>query len=243
MAWLFRRFRGTCPFSHHHSSRFRKPPSHPGRSAFPSPVGSSSFPWRTFPRTPRLKHSPAYPPWVHSYNSSSTLLGSTTALSGTASRRWSQLMPATYREPLCPPRVLLGTGRGQPRLGRRYPPLFAHIGSCAPPKPSRRLSSRLYDESLQVAASLLLGVGGSRRCLHNPCIGAWPLTPPRFLSASTRFFLRNIGLTNEVSRSAREITSIQCNFNMGGLLGAAGISLCSGSYARLAPRLHPPQWL
>ena len=83
---------------------------------------------------------------------------------------------------------------------------------CAPPKPSRRLCSRLYDESLQVTASPLLGVGGSRRYLHNPCIGAWSHTPPRLLSASTRFFLRNIGLTIEVSRSAREIYSMLCNF-------------------------------
>jgi hypothetical protein len=103
--------------------------------------------------------------------------------------------PPLTESPFCPPRVLLGAGRGQPRLGRRYPALFARIGSSAPPKPSRRLSSRVYGESLQVPASLLLEVGGSRRYLHNPCIGAWPYTPPRFLSASTRFFLRNIGLT------------------------------------------------
>ena len=141
-------------------------------------------------------------------------------------------MPATYREPLCPPRVLLGTGRGQPRLGERYPPLFAHIGSCAPPKPSRRLCSRLYDESLQVTASPLLGVGGSRRYLHNPCIGAWSHTPPRLLSASTRFFLRNIGLTIEVSRSAREIYFHALQLRMNELLGAVDIPLCSGSHAR-----------
>ena len=79
MAWLFQRFRGTCPFSHHHSSRFRKPPSHPGRSDFPSPVGSSSFPQRTFPGLPRFKHSPAYTPWRQGYTSSSTPLEISTA--------------------------------------------------------------------------------------------------------------------------------------------------------------------
>ena len=41
-AWLCRRFRFTCPFSLVHNSRFRKLPSHPGRSDFPSPVGGSS---------------------------------------------------------------------------------------------------------------------------------------------------------------------------------------------------------
>ena len=161
-----------------HSPRFHKPPSHPGRSDFPRPVGSSSFPQRTFPNTPKLKHSPAYAPWVHSYTSSSTSLGINIALPGTESRRCSHVVPATYREPLCPPQVLLGTGRGQPRLGRRYPTIFAHIGSCAPPKSFRRLSSRVYGESLQVAASLLLEDGGSRRYLHNPCMGAWSPTPP-----------------------------------------------------------------
>ena len=38
-AWLCRRFRFTCPFSPCHSPRFLRPPSHPGRSDCPSPVG------------------------------------------------------------------------------------------------------------------------------------------------------------------------------------------------------------
>ena len=142
---------------------------------------------------------------MHSYAFSSTSLGCNIALPGTESRRCSQTVPATYREPLCPPRVLLEAERGQPRLGRRYPALFARIGSCAPPKSSLRLSSRLYGESLQVAASLLLEVGGSQRYPHNPCIGAWPHTPPRSLGALTRFFPRDIGLTSRIIRSAHEI--------------------------------------
>ena len=63
------------------------PPSHPGQSDFPSPVGSSSFPQRTFPSTPKLKHSPAYAPGVHSYTSSSTSLEFNIALPGTESGR------------------------------------------------------------------------------------------------------------------------------------------------------------
>ena len=212
MAWLFQRFRGTCPFSHHHSSRFRKPPSHPGRSDFPSPVGSSSFPQRTFPGLPRFKHSPAYTPWRQGYTASSTPLEISTANLALSPDGAPVRCPPLTESPFARRGVLLGTGRGQPRLGKRYPPLFAHIGSCAPPKHSRRLCSRLYDESLQVTASPRLGVGGSRRYLHNPCIGAWSHTPPRLLSASTRFFLRNIGLTIEVNRSAREIYSMLCNF-------------------------------
>ena len=61
-AWLFRRFRFSCPFSLLHNPRFRKPPSHPGRSDFPSPVGSNSFPRRIFPYSPKIKHSSACTP-------------------------------------------------------------------------------------------------------------------------------------------------------------------------------------
>jgi hypothetical protein len=56
----------------HHRSRFRKPPSHPGRSDFPSPVGGSNFPWRTFPCDPKLKPQLAYAPWSQGYIPSST---------------------------------------------------------------------------------------------------------------------------------------------------------------------------
>jgi hypothetical protein len=50
-----------------------QPPSHPGRSDFPSPVGGSSwFPQGTFPQQPKLKHSSAYTPDRHGYNPGST---------------------------------------------------------------------------------------------------------------------------------------------------------------------------
>jgi len=42
MAYLFRRFRCTCPSSHLHSPRLHKPPCDPGRSVFPSPVLASA---------------------------------------------------------------------------------------------------------------------------------------------------------------------------------------------------------
>jgi hypothetical protein len=45
-----------------HGSRYRKPPSHPGRSDFPSPVGSHGFPRSTFQVRVRSKHSPACTP-------------------------------------------------------------------------------------------------------------------------------------------------------------------------------------
>jgi len=50
-----------------------QPPSHPGRSDFPSPVGGSShFPQGTFPCQSKLKHSFAYTPDRHGYNPGST---------------------------------------------------------------------------------------------------------------------------------------------------------------------------
>ena len=49
----------------------------------------------------------------------------------------------------------------------------------------------------------LLEGGGSRRYLHNPCMGAWVRTPPRLPGACTRFFPGNFGLTHGKKRSAR----------------------------------------
>ena len=77
----------------------------------------------------------------------------------------------------------------------------------------------------------LLEVGGSRRYLHNPCIGAGTLTPPRPSGALARFFPVGIGLTLEVTRSARENIPA-CDFTRGRFLGAAVIPSCSGSHAR-----------
>ena len=50
----------------------------------------------------------------------------------------------------------------------------------------------------------LLEDGGSRRYLHNPCVGAWTHTPPRPLGALARFFPRGNGLTVQVISSTRE---------------------------------------
>ena len=52
----------------------------------------------------------------------------------------------------------------------------------------------------------LLGVGPSRRYLHNLCVGAWTLTPRRLFGALTRLFPKNIGLTLDLRGSARSDT-------------------------------------
>jgi hypothetical protein len=72
--------------------------------------------------------------------------------------------------------------------------------------------------------------GASRRYLHNPCIGAWTRTPPRSPGALTRFFPEDIGLTSDLTRSARETIPAK-QLQQGVAYEAAVIPLCSGSHA------------
>ena len=71
--------------------------------------------------------------------------------------------------------------------------------------------------------------GGSRRYLHNPYIGAWTRTPPRSPGALTRFFPEDIGLTSDLTRSARETIPAK-QLQQGVAYEAAVIPLCSGSH-------------
>ena len=63
---------------------------------------------------------------------------------------------------------------------------------------------RLIRQVLAGCCEPLLQVGGSRRYLHEPCIGAWTPTPPRSAGALTRFFPADIGLIARFTGSARE---------------------------------------
>ena len=115
-------------------------------------------------------------------------------------------------------------------LRGNYPSFIAPTGSCAPPLPSRDFRLPLYRKSLQVATSPCWQRGGSRRYLHNPCIGAWTRTPPRSPGAFTRFFPEDIGLTLDLTRSARETLPAK-QLPQGVAYEAAVIPLCSGSHA------------
>ena len=64
-----------------------------------------------------------------------------------------------------------------------------------------------------------------------------PAAPLRCFS---RFFPKGIGLASDVTSSARQKITSQCNFSDAALLGAAVIPLCSGSHTCSTPRLHPP---
>jgi hypothetical protein len=90
--------------------------------------------------------------------------------------RWYRPTTAMCREHLCPkPGVTCFWHDVLHHVGGRYPSFIAHTGSCARPKPSRRLRFNYYDGPLSRRAGL--GDGPSRYYLCNPCVGAWTPTP------------------------------------------------------------------
>lgn len=73
-------------------------------------------------------------------------------------------------------------------MGRNYPSAVTTSSSCARPKSSLSLGFPLVPKVFAGYSESLLEVGPSRRCLCDPCIGAWVLTPPRLCGAIIRFF-------------------------------------------------------
>ena len=117
-----------------------------------------------------------------------------TVWSGSVSRHVFMASPATYREPLRPHGCYPSRGDVQRLLGQHYPAFVARIGSCAPPNASSQLCNVLFRLVFAGCCKPLLVEGGSRRYLHDLCVGAWTRTPPR-LSSASRSFLESIGLT------------------------------------------------
>ena len=91
-------------------------------------------------------------------------------------------------------------------IREHYPSFIAHTGSCARPKPSRRLRLSLIRRVFAGCRQSLLGVGPSRHYLCNPCVGAWTPTPQCSPGALTRFFPKDNGLTSDVTSSAHQTT-------------------------------------
>ncbi len=108
------------------------------------------------------------------------------------------------------------------------------MDSCAPPNSSSRLCYVLLRRVFAGCCEPLLEDGGSRRCLHSPCVGAWTRTPPLPPGAFARFFPGGIGLTFRTTRSAHEIP-LQCNFNRETLSG-----LQSFLYVQAPTLARPP---
>ena len=126
------------------------------------------------------------------------------------------------------------------RLEGRYPLVVARTSSCARPPPSPRLGSRLAHGVFAGSRQSLLGDGPSRHYLCDPCVSARTPTPPRSSAAHIRFFAEDTGLTPR-RRVRRAKLPRHSNFGGKPNFEAAVIRLSSGSYARSAPRLLPPQ--
>ena len=97
-------------------------------------------------------------------------------------------------------------------IDRHYSIFFAHMGSCARPKPSRSLGLSPVPRVFAGCCVPLLGVGLSRRYLLNLSLGAWTRTPPRSSGARARFFPDDIGLTSVSTGSARRNIHHDSNF-------------------------------
>ena len=117
--------------------------------------------------------------------------------------------------------------------------------------------SRFYSDQCVFAGCCksLLGDGLSRHYLRNPCVGAWTPTPQRPFSAFARFFLKDNGLTLDVTGSARQIcpcnaTSTGNSFSRLRFDRLTALSTVEGQSFRYVqaptlarpPRLHPPLW-
>jgi hypothetical protein len=182
-----------------------QPPSHPGRSDFPSPVGGSSyFPKEPSHGDPRLKHSPAYIPGRDGY-----ILGSASREvardSGSRSGRVAFPMPATHREPLCPEDGVTLSRNSVPALFQpALPDLHRSYRLMRQAKILPPASVSLFRQVFAGCYEPLLEDGPSRRHLHGPCTGAWVRTPPRPNGVLVRFFPLGIGLPLGSRGSARE---------------------------------------
>ncbi len=226
----------TCTFSvcaagssFRHSSRFPKPPSHPGRSDFPSPVGSqrsscvlSAQPspidrgFSARPPTPlirlvyfaesprlRLPHAQAQSPALVSSLRAIAVPRAPSPLQGVTPR--SVPLPATEID-----------------VTRSSALVRAHAPSQNPPVAS---VCRLVPRVLAGCGAPLLGVGPSRRYLLNLSLGAWTRTPPRFSGALARFFPDNLDLTSVSTGSARWNLHHHRHFSDGHLVRGCSHSL------------------
>jgi hypothetical protein len=83
------------------------------------------------------------------------------------------------------------------------PCVIAHTGSCVSPQPSSCLGRTLGHQVCAGCGQPLLGGGPSRRCLCVSFPACLDPSPGGSWSASTRFFLHDIGLPLVRTRSAR----------------------------------------
>jgi hypothetical protein len=119
-----------------------RPPCHPGRSHFTSPVGDHDCPCVVFPGSPWLKRSLAYTPGASGLPRSSIAAGRP-SLAGTVSDMGGTSTTRHDREPLRTARCYLLGSRVEHDLDQRYPALIAPTGSCAEARSSVSLCHKL----------------------------------------------------------------------------------------------------
>ncbi len=141
--------------------------------------------------------------------------------------RWSPLTTAMCREPLCPQTGVTSCGTASCASHQRTLLLLHRsYGLMRQTKTLPLTSVSLISVGLCPAGrdcQPLLGDGPSRHYLCNPCVGAWTPTPRCPPGALARFFPEGNGLTSDVTGSAHQKCSLQCNFNRVFILGAAVI--------------------
>jgi hypothetical protein len=145
-------------------------------------------------------------------------------------------MPAIYREPLCPFKVLPSTVSCLCTTSESVTSPSQLIQAHAPDQnPLVASDLTLYDKSLKIVASLYLGDGLSRHYLCNHCVGAWTPTPQCPPGALARFFPEGNGLISNVTDSAHQ--NVPCNATS---TGSCFSRLQSFHYVQAPTLARPP---
>jgi hypothetical protein len=134
---------------------------------FPESGSDLGFPLEVFPIPLRLKRWLAYTPPVSVYLQARPGFEDA-ALPGSVPGCRPRPGPPSAQSPFAPSRRYLGGDGIECHLEGHYPLFVAHTGSCARPKPSRRLPA-------------LTTVGGSLQVAASPC---WVMVLPDVISAS-----------------------------------------------------------
>ena len=148
-----------------------------------------------------------------------------------------------FTESLFAPSGYYPSGDGVSRhLGRSYPSILAHTGSCA--SPFSLLYALWFSLGQRVFAGCcqsLLGEGLSRRYLCESFPACLDPYPGCSCGAFTRFFPQDFGLPCVMTRSALSNTPYS-DFNTGSFFEAAVIPLCSGPQVCSPPRSPLPKF-
>ncbi len=216
----------------HHVSA--SPHFDPGRSDFPSPVLTLTYPLVAFPTRVKLKRR-------HTYTSPQAGL-----LPGRPIVRRLHIVRLLLRQSSAQsPFARIGCyflrRHVLHHVSERYPAFIAHTDSCVNPKSSHRLRYNLGRQVFAGCCQSLLEVGSSQRYLRKSfsrCLDPYPGGP---CGAYTRFYPQGFGLPPFLTRSAHDKVPHN-NFCAGVVFEATAIRLCSGLRVCSPPRLFLPRY-